>query len=720
MNKFKQLLSWILKIKWPIIVLGLTILLGIIGYLFILFGGRFVVDDKDFILPSTTTIVTKEGNTVAKLYDENRSPVKIDNIPDHVENAFLAIEDQRFYDHAGVDFTSVMRAIYRDIIAGGKVEGGSTITQQLAKNLFLNNDKTWMRKTKEVMASIYLERNFSKTQIIELYLNEIYFAHGLYGIGSATEFYFNKKVDDLTITEGAMLAALSKAPNTYSPVNNPEKAIERRNLVLQQMNKLNMIETEEMIQLQGKTLGLNQSVVKEKPWMDDYIDLVIKEAADELQLTLPELKRGGYQIVINLNEQAQEIAYQHLQNDSYFYGSTEGVQAAFVLVNKEQGEIEAILAGRDFSAGDINRALVPRQPGSVIKPLAVYGPAMMLDDYKPYTLLPDEKRTYNGNYTPTNFDDQYSGSVTMYDAIKQSKNAPAVWLLDQIGIDYSKSYLEKMSITLPDDGLSIALGGLEHGLTPVQLAEGYRSFIQDGEWTSANVIDKVYDRYGVELNKSSKQTKEVFSPQVAWNMVRMLESVITEGTGTSGDYDKALAGKTGTTQHPNATGHIKDAWFVGITPDYVTSLWMGYDQSDESQYLTKGSEAPTILTKSILKELSKQQPLSATFDQPENVEDLPEPVRLPKISDLQAEYELGGFSLVRGKLTWTATDRRIVYQIYKENDDGNDELIGEVDGQGDYTINRVNVFNSSTYYVVPYDPITKQQGARSNRAVLSF
>ncbi|WP_226038041.1 transglycosylase domain-containing protein [Aquibacillus saliphilus] len=721
MNIFERLPSWILKVKWLIILVGVTILLGIIGYLFILFGGRFVVDDKDLILPSTTQIVTKDGSTVAELYDENRKPVKIEHIPDHVKNAFLAIEDQRFYSHAGVDFKSVTRAIYRDIIAGGKVEGASTITQQLAKNLFLYNDKTWMRKTKEVMASIYLERNFSKNKILELYLNEIYFAHGVYGIGTAAEFYFNKQVEDLTITEGALLAALSKAPNTYSPLNDATKAKERRDLVLQQMNNLDMLKTEEMIQFQGKTLGLNQPETKERPWMDDYLDMVIKEAANDLQLTLPELRRGGYQIIVNLNEQAQQIAYQQFQNEDNFYGSTEGVQAAFVLVNNEQATIEAILAGRGFTAGDINRALVPRQPGSVLKPLAVYGPAMMLDDYQPYTLIPDEKRTYNDNYTPKNVNDQYSGVVTMYDAIKYSKNAPAVWLLDQIGIDYSKSYLDKMNIKIPDDGLAIALGGLEHGLTPVQIAESYRTFIDQGQWTKAHAIDSVYDRNGELIEQTKKDTKEVFSKQVAWNMVRTLEGVTTGGTARVGNYDKALAGKTGSTQHPNAQGQTKDAWFVGVTPEYTTSLWMGYDQSDESHYLTKGSEAPTVLTKSILSELSKQQKLSNNFDVPEDVEDLPDPIQLPQINDLEANYKLGGFSLVRGRLTWTAADdSRIIYHIYKETGEGDGEKIGEVEGKGEFTIERVNVFQDTTYYIVPYDPITEQQGPESNHTVLSF
>ncbi|WP_138419761.1 transglycosylase domain-containing protein [Aquibacillus sediminis] len=720
MNIRNQIPSWTVRLKWPIIVVSITILLGIVGYLIILFGGRFVVDEKDLILPATTTIVTKDGTTITELYEENRKLVSIEQIPDHVEDAFVAIEDQRFFSHAGVDFTSVMRAVYRDIIARQKVEGGSTITQQLAKNLFLHNDKTWMRKTKEVMASIYLERNFSKNNILELYLNEIYFAHGVYGVGAAAQFYFNKPVEELTVIEGAMLAALSKAPNTYSPLNNPEKAKQRRDVVLQQMERLDMIETEEMLAMQGKTLGINQPQSSNHPWNDDYIDLVIREAEEKFQLTRSELRRGGYTIVVHLNQEAQRIAYENFQDGSYFYGSTEDVQGSFVLMNQEKAQIEAVLGGRDYQAGNLHRALIPRQPGSTFKPLAVYGPALMhADNYHAYSLLSDEKHSYDG-YTVSNVDGSYSGEVTMYDAINQSKNVPAVWLLDQIGVKESKSYLEKMNMPISDNGLAIALGGLEQGVTPVQLVEGYRTFIHGGEWMESSTIDKIYDKDDEVIAAPDVIKQDVFSPQVAWDMVRMLEAVVDSGTASAGEFEQALAGKTGSTQHPQADGQVKDAWFVGVTPEYVTSLWMGYDHSDEDHYLTKGSVAPTVLTKSILSELNKEQPLANKFERPSDVKELPEPIRLPQINDLQAQLKLGGVSLVQGELTWTASeDSRIIYQVYQVTENG-DRKIGEVEGVGKFSVDRVKLFSDTNFYVVPYDPVTKQQGKRSNQATLTF
>ncbi|SDM00045.1 transglycosylase domain-containing protein [Sediminibacillus halophilus] len=713
------ILKWIIRLKWPLLIGGAIFLLGLIGYLTILFGGRFVVDEQDLILPAATVVETKAGERIGEIYDEYRRPVTIKQIPDHVEDAFVAIEDNRFYEHAGVDFKAVTRAVFRDIVSMEKAEGGSTITQQLAKNLFLHNDKTWMRKTKEVMAAIYLERNFSKDKILEYYLNEIYFAHGIYGVGAAAEFYFSKPVDELSVTEGALLAAMSKAPNTYSPLIDEEKAKERRDLVLQQMNQLDMLRTEEMLQLQGKTLGVNQQKEEDKPWNASYLDLAIKEAAETYQLTLPELKRGGYRLVVNINETAQRTAYEHFQQDEYFPGSAAGVEGSFVLIDNRSGEIAAAIGGRDYQIGGLNRVTTARQPGSTMKPLAVYGPAMMMEEYSPYSLLVDEERSY-GDYTARNYDGSYSGQVTMYEALQQSKNAPAVWLLNEIGIPNAKEYLEKMDISLSDNGLAIALGGLEQGVSPLKLAQAYGTFPNGGEMNSASAINKIFDRNGELLESKLPKPKQVFSPQTAWNMVRMLEAVVDKGTGKAGSYSGALAGKTGSTQHPTAEGKVKDAWFAGFTPEYSSALWMGYDQADEGHFLTAGSEKPTRLTKAILSDLDKSQKLAAKFEQPENVKDVEEPVDLPEITDLSARYSLGGLSLVRGTLTWTASaDDRIKYELYRVKN-GNEQKIGEVEGKGSYQINRIGLFEQASYYVVPVDPLTGQRGKPSNRAKLSL
>ncbi|SFA81708.1 penicillin-binding protein 2A [Lentibacillus halodurans] len=706
------------KLKWLLLSLVFVLVSGIIGYVVILFGGGLIVDEENLVLDATTTVETSDGTVIGKLYKENRMPITLDKIPGHVQEAFISIEDRRFYEHAGVDFISVVRAVYRDIVAMAKVEGASTITQQLAKNLFLTNDKTWLRKTKEVMAAIHLERHLSKNEILELYLNEIYFGQGVYGVEAAARKFFNKSAADLTISEGALLAGMAKAPNGYSPVNHPEKAEKRRNVVLQAMDDTGSITTETRTQAQEKKLGLDVQEYEPKPWAASYIDLVLKEAEDKYQLSSDELRRGGYRIVANINQNIQQIAYEKFQNEDYFPGNTEGAEGAYVMLEQDTGEIAAAVGGRDYQLGDLNRVTVNRQPGSAIKPIAVYGPAMMQETYQPYTLIPDRKMEIDG-YTATNYDDQYTGSISIYDAIVESKNVPSVWLLNEIGIPYAKDYLNKLGLRIQDEGLAIALGGLSEGVTPLQMAQSYRPFANGGETIDAIAIDQILDRKDEVVYEGETDTAEVFSPQVAWNMTSILSNVVTSGTGSAGEYTKALAGKTGTTQHPYVDDAVKDAWFVGFTPDYISAAWMGYDTSDENHYLTAGSEMPTRLTKDILSEFDEQETLAASFEKPENVTALPEPIELPEDITLHGDYSFGGFSLFNGKLEWTkAGDDRIVYHIYRE-EEGIDERIGEVEGDNKYTIDRISFFGSSRYYVVPYDPLTNTEGQKSNTVELS-
>ena len=704
--------------KWPLLIISIALFLGLIGYFIILYGGKLVIDDEKLVLDTTTIIETTDGETIGELYHENRYPVTLDQVPKHVQDAFVAIEDVRFYNHAGVDMKSVARAVYRDIIALGKVEGASTITQQLAKNLFLYNDKTWMRKTKEVMAAIYLEREYSKNEILELYLNAIYFGHGIYGIETAAQYFYSKSVEDLSVAEGALIAALAKAPNGYSPINNPDKAMTRRNVVLKVMNEAKMISTDTMLSEQGKTLGLNVKEKEVNPWVDSYLDLVMKEAAKKYSISINELKRGGYRIIVNIDEQAQKIAYESFKEDSYFPGNTEGVEGAFVMLEAESGQVKVALGGRDYQLGDLNRVTVKRQPGSVIKPLAVYGPAMMLD-YQPYSLLKDEELAYDG-YVARNYDGQYEGEISLYEALVQSKNTSTVWLLDQIGINTSKNYLEKMHMDIPDEGLAIGLGGLSEGLTPLNMVEGYRAFAHDGEIIDPYTISHIYNQDDELIAEANPISTEVFNSQVAWNMTEILSHTVEAGTAQQGEYTKALAGKTGSTEHPHAEGMVKDAWFVGYTPEYVTALWMGYDRSDQNHYLTTGGTAPTELTKAILTEMDWEKPLTEKFIRPHHVKAVPKPIELPLIKDVAVKYVFGGFPLIKGEISWSASaDSRVVYRIYRK-ESGVGEKIGEVVGETTFKINDVTLLQSNYFYVVPYNPLTKIEGESSEIVELSM
>lgn len=721
MEKRKQnKLAYKKKTQWFFIAIASLFILLLLGYGVVLLGGKIIANDEELILDLKTTIRTEEGEVIGTLYKENREFTNLDSLPDHVKEAFIAIEDRRFYEHQGIDLKSISRAVYRDIIAMSKVEGGSTITQQLAKNLFLSNDKTWSRKIKETMAALYLERELSKDEILELYVNEVYFGQGIYGIQTASKYFFSKSADELTVAEGAMLAGLMKGPNGYSPINHPDRALERRNVVLHSMEDAGFLSTEQRVAEEEKTLGIAvQEPKASDPWVDSYIDLVMKEASEKHQLSVEALQTGGYDITVYMDPEIQQIAYSEMQNDAYFPGNTEGVEGAFVMLDATNARVVSAIGGRDYQIGDLNRTVVNRQPGSTFKPIAVYGPALMQGDvYTPFTLIPDKK---SEEYNVVNANDEYKGEIPIYQAIMESTNTSAVWLLDELGIDYSKGYLEKLGISLEDDGLSIALGGLKYGVTPLKMAQSYQAFASGGDLTRATSISSIENRNEEVIYESTLERENVFTSQVAWNMTEMLSDTVLSGTASSGEFTKALAGKTGSTQHTIVDGATKDAWFVGYTPEYVSAMWMGYDSTDKDHYLTGGSSYPTSLTKKILTEIDRQtdREMSSSFEIPENVEPLPEPIELPTISDITANYEFGGFSIIKGNLNWNgSSDERVVYRIYQESE-GEDKLIDAVKGVTEYTIDNV-WFKNNKYYVVPYDPNTKMEGTKSDSVTFSW
>ncbi|MGM8212047.1 PBP1A family penicillin-binding protein [Virgibacillus sp. W0430] len=703
--------------KWFIRV-GIIFVIFLIALTTIVYGGKLIVKDKEIVLPATSTIETEDGELLWELYEEYRKPVSLESVPLHVQNAFIAIEDRRFYSHGGVDFKSIIRAVYRDVLARSKVEGASTITQQLAKNLFLTNEKTWLRKTKEVMVSIYMEREFEKEEILELYINTIYFGQGVYGIGAASERFFSKQVDELSLEEGALLAGLAKAPNSYSPVEYPEKAKERRNVVLHVMGEMDMISKAEQKKAQESSVQLQITERKKHPSIDSYIDLVLKEMAEKYDLTIDQVKRGGYRIIVAMNPMFQKIAFESMQESNYFPGNNPGVEGAFVLTDHRSGRIVSVIGGRNYQFGDLNRINVKRQPGSAFKPIAVYGPAMMNGAYNPYTLIPDQLIDWNG-YKAKNYDGKYAGSVSLMDAVTYSKNAPAVWLLQNIGVDYAKEYLQKMNITFEDSGLAIALGGLKEGVTPLQLSDAYQTFARGGSYIEGHTVLQIYSRTNELIAQAEPKTSNVFTEQVAWNMTEMLQQVVGTGTARKGVYKKELAGKTGSTEHPYAEGYYKDAWFAGYTPEYAFACWVGYDYSDKDHYLTTGSTAPVRLMKEILSEMDNQRSLQAGFIKPDGIKAVESPIKLSKVTNVKATYIFGGLSIVQGKLTWeAASDNRVVYRIYKVKK-GIDERIGEVSGKTEFIVENVSLFNKSQYYIVPYDPLTKLEGPQSDFVVMT-
>ncbi|SDZ08648.1 PBP1A family penicillin-binding protein [Bacillus sp. 166amftsu] len=701
------------KIMWTLMGGVAVFVVAIVFYKLIVLAGGYMMDEKQLVFHSSSRIVDQQGKEITKLYVENRDLVSIEQVPKHVQQAFIAVEDARFYDHHGIDYPSVFRALYKDILAREKVEGGSTITQQLVKNVFLTHEKTFTRKLKEVAIALKLEQKYTKGQLLEMYMNHIYFGHGAYGIQAAAKLYFNKNVEELTVEEGAMLAGLPKAPNGYSPFLYPKKSKERRDLVLSLMHKQGYVSAEESVRYQGKTIALYKNLNERELAYMPYVDMVVDEAARLYGLSHQEVLRGGYTFVVSMDEKIQKVAYDQFQDARNFPGKEGGAQGAFLLMDNMTGGIKAAIGGREYVPRGFNRVFAKRQPGSVLKPLIVYAPALETKKYNPYSLLTNERVSVEG-YEPRNYNHRYSKEVTMYDALLESANVPAVSLLHEMGIEEGKQYLEKGNIHIAESGLSTALGGLKEGVSPFELVKMYRSFLANGNIIEPHVIEKVLDRHGKVIGESPKNETKVFSKQTAWYMTKMLEGVVKEGTAKTGEYKGALAGKTGTTSLPNQSEGARDFWFVGYTPSLVGAVWIGYDRTDNEHQLHDESASATQLFKKILTKANVQD--DSNFKKPKGVETIGTPIRLSKIENIEAKLSFSPFGLFTMKLNWKPLqDKRVIYRIYKV-ENGIHTHVGTVKGIGEYEEKFINIFSKPSFYVVPYNSQTNREGEKTKVA----
>ncbi|SIS47535.1 transglycosylase domain-containing protein [Salimicrobium flavidum] len=717
-EEYKQLRKRNRRIRNTFIGAGALLFFMAIGLLILVFGGRLFVSEEALELDTASTVVA-EGEEIEEIYSTNRTLVSLEEVPEFLQQAVIATEDSRFYVHSGIDPRGIARALYRDVLAWEKVEGASTITQQVAKNLFFSNEKSWMRKTKEVMVALYLERNFTKEEILELYMNSIYFGEGAYGVEAASERYFGTSISEVTDSQAALLAGMPKAPNSYSPVNDAEAAKDRRDVVLMRMEDEGYITSDEKTALENQKLEYTESVAPDETWSNAYVNAAVQEAVDRFGISREALKTEGYRIELNMNPEAQRIAYNTMNNATYASGSVEEVEGAFVLTDKS-GRVTTIIGGRSFEHGDVNHALTNHQPGSIMKPLVVYGPALMSERYSPYSVLKDEEMSYDdGDYSPKNIG-SYEGQVTLYEALIESKNAPAVWLLDQIGVGEGKSYLEKLGLPTEDKGLAIALGGLSEGYTPMQIAGGYQAIMNGGERQPMYTISSITDRKGETVEPvEEEEPVRVFSEKVSFQLREMLETVVSDGTATSGSYDGALAGKTGTAGHPTVAEANKDVWFAGFTPNYSMSMWMGYKASGEDYYLTDSSSVPTAVSKQVMTNLKEVLDMGEEFTDPEGMTSLDKPVELPEDIELQGSMDIGGWAFVRGNLSWEVADNEgVTYRVYRDMEE-DPELIAETT-ETSHTIQGFGLLGSRTYFVVPFDPETGREGKPSNEVTLTW
>lgn len=578
-----------------------TILLGAICLFYYLANGVEVSAlEKGF--SQATVIYDKDGNVASKISANKTESVNYEQIPEHLIHAVVAIEDHRFFEHNGVDFIGIVRAFVRNTKAGGIVEGGSTITQQLTKNAFLSTEKSYKRKMDEVFLAREIEKEFTKEEILEIYLNTIYFGDGEWGIKRAALHYFGKEVEDLTIDESALLAGLIKAPSALSPYRHLEKATARRDVVLERMRQQNYITDEQLKEAKNAEVVLNKKggdpLRGKFPF---YVDHVLEEAIKKYGLTQDELLTGGYQIYTELDpikQEALEIVY---EDDGLFPNGTRDqiVQSGAVLLNPRTGGIQALIGGRgEHVFRGYNRATqLIAQPGSTMKPLAVYTPAIE-NGWEVTDELKDEPMVF-GNYEPKNYNDQYRGSLPMYTAVRESVNVPAVWLLNEIGLNKGVEALDKFGIPLEekDRHLGVALGGMDKGVSPLTMAEAYSVFPNGGERVEGHSILKIVSPNGVVVAEWKDTKVKVTEKEVADKVTTLLLDVVENGTGRAAQIPGwEVAGKTGSTQVPiEGINGVKDQWFVGYTPELVGAIWVGFDKTDSEHYLTTTSSEGAAL-----------------------------------------------------------------------------------------------------------------------------
>lgn len=545
--------------------------------------------------PVKTLVYDVRGRVLHEFYRENRSPVPLSRIPRNLVNATLSTEDRNFYRHWGVDLWGVARAATTDILHMRRTQGGSTITQQLARNLFLTHERTFTRKLKEVALAVELERSYSKDQILELYFNQIYFGDGAYGVEAAAKTFFGKPLQELTLPECALLAGIPANPSLYSPRRRAQAALLRRGKVLRNMLVTRAISQVEFDNAMHTPLGVTAARYSNDraPYFVEMVRLHLDEKYGSNAVY-----EGGLRVYTTLDMDQQELAeravekhMESLENDLHsskrratYVGSATGssgrtpyLQAALVCIDVNTGYVRALVGGRDWNHSNFNRATqAKRQPGSAFKPFVFT--AAMDNGFKPTDIIVDEPVSFPGGngdaYQPQNYDHTYRGPVTLRFALQQSINIPAIKLLRKVGVSLVASYARRMGIKSDlGQNLSLALGSSE--VTLLELTSAYGVLANRGIRNDPAFILKVEDRNGVVLERNTPRPNEVLSEGTAATVTSMLQSVMDHGTGypaRARGFTLPAAGKTGTMDN------YMDAWFVGYTPSMVCGVWVGYDE----------------------------------------------------------------------------------------------------------------------------------------------
>lgn len=612
-------------------LVGVPLLLaaGLLG-LFLIWGNRLPVPSNvDELQPSARSVVYDRHETpIGGYFTENRNPIPLSEVPPQLKQAVLAAEDRRFYGHWGINMVAFVRAAFRNVVAREVTQGASTITMQLARNLFLDQSRTLERKLKEIVLAVRLERSFSKDELLELYLNRIYFGEGAYGVQAAARRYFSKDVDELTVPEAAMIAGLPANPAAFSPVRHPQAALNRRNRVLRSMVETGEISESSYARMAAEPLGVlaGGSASGEAPYFLEYVRIQMME-----RFGGHNVYEGGLKIHTSLDIELQRAAEAALEKQcraieaSHHYRATfasfqaatsrdteEGtpyLQAALVAVEPQTGQILAMVGGRSYQDSRFNRAVqARRQAGSSFKPF-IYALALR-SGMRPTDTVLDAPVSYPmgylasaGRWEPKNFHNKYEGMVTLRYALAKSINVPAVKLLERVGPRTAVDFAHTCGIEGPLPAyLSLALGTGE--VSPLEMADAYGAFVNQGMRVTPISVLRVEDPMGRTLLEDRPQTFEVLDERTSALLISMLRGVVDNGTGAPArskmDFRAPAAGKTGTTDD------YTDAWFIGCVPRCACAVWVGFDEKRTLGSGMTGAKAALPIWVDFMKEFVRQ------------------------------------------------------------------------------------------------------------------
>lgn len=730
-------------LRWVLLLMVLAVL----GFVLFMAAQLWDLDAwQDFdpanILDAQQSLILYDGENgeILRLHDkEDRVSIPLSDVPDLVQKAFISAEDARFYEHPGVDVIRIVGAAWADIKAGGYVQGASTISQQLIKLSHLTADKTISRKLEEAVLACQMETRYSKDEILEMYLNYVYFGGGYYGIEAAALGYFGVHAKDLSVAQGAMLAGILKSPSNYAPHLDFEASLARRDTVLSLMAEYGYLDDQGLADAKGETMVILHDGTASEEGRNYYVDAALQDAMEILQIDSETLLSGGYRIYTAMDSAIQNQCEAIFQQDDLFPGDAQG---AIVVQEAGTGLIRAMVGGRGAydTAMAFNRATdIRRQPGSVIKPVIAYAPALEGYGYTAATMLLDEPTTF-AEYSPRNFGNKYYGWVTLREAVTRSLNVPAVKVLSDIGVSAGKAFAQSCGIPFDpqDTSLTLALGGFTYGVSPLQIAGAYAAFASQGIYNTPTCIQRITDSTGKELYVYEPENRRVMSEQNAYILTSMLQSAIQEGTGHRlKDLDIPLAGKTGTVGEGEGN---RDAWMACYSADYAAAVWIGYDTSQDGALPqdATGGKYPALILEQLFqglyqdrapKEFSMPSGVNAYKLDKRTLEMFHEPVlatALTPSSAIQTEVFVEGtqptaqssywvvpsppgeFRVYLGgdgkpQIAFTGRESFAQYQLYRQKGTESPQLIKTWDGKGAVTYGDDSALPGCTYtyYILP-------------------